>query len=77
MRHQFYTDSRDVLKWSLVKQLATGRYVTWVVMLRPDSERSDKAHGSTRHQIEGADPTVAGFFSIERDRIAGGVTRGG
>lgn len=66
MREQFYGDSRDVSKWSVIAQLAAGhqvRNVLQVAMLRPD--RPD-TQGSTRHDPLYCHPRVKAFFDRER-----------
>ncbi len=66
MREQFYGDSRDVSKWSVIAQLATChqvRDVLQVAMLRPD--RHD-TQGSTRHDPLYCHPAVKAFFDRER-----------
>jgi len=73
MRHQFYADSRDAQKWSIILDAARNRSVLWVVMLRPDAGTSgfDANHGQNYQSIEGHE-AVSRFFAAERKRIADG-----
>jgi hypothetical protein len=68
MRHQFYADSRDAQKWSIILDAAqkTGS-VFWVVMLRPDApgHAFDAKHGQNYAAVD-ANPAVAAFFAEER-----------
>ncbi|NIM50504.1 MAG: hypothetical protein GTN69_08620 [Armatimonadetes bacterium] len=66
MREQFYGDSRDVSKWSVIAQLAAGhkvRNVLQVAMLRPDKPDTQ---GSTRHEPLYCHPAIKAFFDGER-----------
>lgn len=70
MRNQFYADSRDVHKWSVVVQAASrsNRAVYWAAMARAD----DGPHGNDWSNATNADPKVTAFFSQERNLIKNG-----
>jgi len=66
MRNQFYWDSRDVSKWSVIAQLAISHQVSAVLqvaMFRPDRPGGQ---GSTRHDPAHCHPAVKAFFDTER-----------
>lgn len=74
MQTQFYSDAKDVWKWSSVFAEAEGGpgSVYWVVTLRPDQGGN---HGSDRQAVPGADPRVVDFFDRERALIDRGQPR--
>lgn len=66
MRNQYYGDSRDVFKWSVLLRLIRThriRAVLQVAMLRPDD---GSAEGGTRHEPGVVEPSVRAFFDAER-----------
>lgn len=68
MRHQFYADSRDAMKWSIMYRL-TGKFrgIFWVVTLRPD-KAGESTYGNTKHRVDEAEAFIEGFLSSERGK---------
>lgn len=70
MRNQYYADSRDVFKWSVILRWVRAhriRTVLQVAMLRPDDGSSE---GGTVHRPEFTEEPVARFFEAERREFA-------
>ena len=66
MRNQYYGDSRDVFKWSMILKLVRDhgiRTVLQVAMLRPDD---NSGQGNTTHLPNNAVKSVLSFFEEER-----------
>lgn len=66
MRNQYYGDSRDVFKWSVLLRLIRRhriKAVLQVAMLRPDDGSGE---GGTRHEPGVVEPSVSAFFDAER-----------
>ena len=70
MKNQYYGDSRDVAKWTVLLRLARTHALPLIIqiaMLTPDDKTS---HGSQRDDPVDADPDVRRFFAEERDLFA-------
>jgi len=66
MRNEFYADSRDVSKWSVIAGLVKEFGFSTVVqatMLRQDRK---EGHGGTRHRPSICDPAIERYFEEER-----------
>lgn len=67
MRNAFFTDRKDVLKWSVTLEAAhritPHRAITYVAMMRPDGA------GWDFREVSGARADVVDFFDKERARI--------
>jgi len=66
LRNQYYADSRDVSKWSVIKELAQQyqiQTVLQIAMLRPDEANN---HGAKTHKPKKCDDGINQFFEEER-----------
>lgn len=71
MKNQYYGDSRDVAKWTVLVRLARMHGLSSIIqiaMLTPDDTTR---HGGQRDDPADADPDVRRFFAKERARFAG------
>jgi hypothetical protein len=63
MRNQFYSDRKDIWKWSLLLELAGNtHHIFQIAMLRPD----EGTHGNDFGDPGPCNPAVRKFFDVER-----------
>jgi hypothetical protein len=70
MKNQYYADSRDVAKWTVLMRLATEHGLTTILQIAMLTAGDESPQGRQRNDPPVADPIVAGFFVDERKAIS-------
>jgi hypothetical protein len=66
MKDQYYSDSRDVVKWTVLVRLAREHGLTTILQIAMLTPNDRTSQGRQRNDPRDADPVVARFFAEER-----------
>lgn len=70
MKNQYYADSLDVAKWTVLVRLAREHSLTTIMQIAMLTPNDESVQGRQRNDPQDADPIVDRFFAEERSVIS-------